>query len=171
MWHLNVVLHDEGPPDINLGRIMEQIRESVRLREESPPTREQHVSQGTLDQVLGHRRRYTTESPQQLAKQAGFSVRETVCFNRTGWPAWWLNGKVLGRRTFGLGQILALNALTLVFRRVDKRLPFPPLSLIAVLEPMKNIHCLCQTDARCFARSADREERHIAVFAWLWTIA
>jgi glycosyltransferase involved in cell wall biosynthesis/phospholipid N-methyltransferase len=93
---------------------------------------------GTLDEALGHRRRYTLESLQRLADQAGFSVRQTILFNRTGWPAWWLNGKVLKRKTFGLGQIVALNTLTPVFRRVDERLPFPPLSLIAILEPRES---------------------------------
>ena len=93
--------------------------------------------QGTLDEALGHRRRYTTESLQQLAEQAGFKVRETILFNRTGWPAWWLNGKVLKRRNVGRGQIVALNTFTPVFRRIDERLPFPALSLIAILEPRK----------------------------------
>jgi hypothetical protein len=65
-------------------------------------------------------------------------VQQTILLNRAGWPAWWLNGKVLKRRSFGLGQILALNALTPIFRRIDQRLPFPPLSLIAILEPRKN---------------------------------
>jgi SAM-dependent methyltransferase len=93
---------------------------------------------GTLDQVSGHRRRYTPESFQQLADQAGFSVQQTILFNRAGWPVWWLNGKVLKRRSFGFVQILALNALTPVFRRIDQQLPFPPLSLIAILQPRRN---------------------------------
>ena len=93
---------------------------------------------GTLDEVLGHRRRYTPESLQQLAEQSGFTVQQTILFNRTGWPAWWLNGQVLKRHTFGLGQIFALNTLTPVFRRIDEHLPFPPLSLIAILEPRAN---------------------------------
>jgi hypothetical protein len=38
----------------------------------------------------------------------------------------------LRRRTFGLGQIMALNLLTPVFRLIDKFLPWAPLSLIAV---------------------------------------
>ena len=37
------------------------------------------------------------------------------------------------RRTFGLGQILVLNTLTPIFRMLDRWLPVPPLSLIAVL--------------------------------------
>jgi glycosyltransferase involved in cell wall biosynthesis len=90
---------------------------------------------GTLDEVLGHRRRYTKASLRAVAEAAGFEVKDVLQFNRAGTPAWWLNGKLLKRRTFGLVQIKALNALTPLFRRVDAVLPFPPLSLIAVLEP------------------------------------
>src|SRR2546430_1930926 len=54
-------------------------------------------------------------------------------FNRVGVVAWWINGKLLRRRAFGLLQIKLLNVLTPVFRMLDKFLPLPPLSLIAVL--------------------------------------
>ena len=90
---------------------------------------------GTLDDVLGHKRRYTEGTLRAVATEAGFEVAEIVRFNRVGWPAWWLNGKLLRRRTFGLGQIIALNMLTPIFRRIDRILPFPPLSLIAILRP------------------------------------
>jgi glycosyltransferase involved in cell wall biosynthesis len=89
---------------------------------------------GTLDEVLGHRRRYTEASLRQLAADAGFETREVLAFNRVGTPAWWWNGKVLRRRHFGLLQIAALNLLTPLFRLVDRALPFPPLSLVAILE-------------------------------------
>ena len=91
---------------------------------------------GTLDEVLGHRRRYTVESLARLAADAGFTVREMVHFNRVGRPAWWLNGRLLKRRDFGLFQIMMLNLLTPLFRLVDRALPFDALSLIAVLEPV-----------------------------------
>jgi glycosyltransferase involved in cell wall biosynthesis len=91
---------------------------------------------GTLDEVLGHKRRYTPETLTSLAERAGFSVQELIPFNRVGRPAWWLNGKVLRRREFGLFQILALNALTPLFRQIDGALPFPPLSLVAILRPV-----------------------------------
>ncbi len=55
-------------------------------------------------------------------------------FNRVGVIAWWLNGRVLRRRTFGLWQIKVLNLMTPFFRLVDKVLPLPPLSLIAVIK-------------------------------------
>jgi hypothetical protein len=44
------------------------------------------------------------------------------------------SGKILRRHTFGLFQIWMLDVLTPLFRRIDWLLPFPGLSLIAVLE-------------------------------------
>jgi glycosyltransferase involved in cell wall biosynthesis len=88
---------------------------------------------GTLDEVLGHCRRYTTEQLVSVASQAGFRVEQILNFNRAGVPAWWLNGRILRRKTFGLGQIRLLNVLTPLFRLVDSWLPLPPLSIIAIL--------------------------------------
>lgn len=102
---------------------------------------------GTLDEVLGHRRRYTETSLRQVAKAAGFEVGEMIRFNRVGSPAWWLNGKVLRRRHFGLAQIAALNLLTPLFRLVDRALPFPALSLIAVLRPAPAADAAARTTA------------------------
>jgi glycosyltransferase involved in cell wall biosynthesis/phospholipid N-methyltransferase len=90
---------------------------------------------GTLDEVLGHKRRYTRASLEKLAADAGFAVERVVEFNRVGRPAWWLNGRLLRRREFGLFQIMTLNLLTPLFRLVDRALPFDALSLIAVLVP------------------------------------
>ena len=93
---------------------------------------------GSLDEVLGHCRRYTEEQLAAVSRDAGFEVEEILKFNRPGVPAWWLNGKILRRTTFGLGQIRLLNALTPVFRRIDSWLPLPPLSLIAILRKSGN---------------------------------
>jgi glycosyltransferase involved in cell wall biosynthesis len=88
---------------------------------------------GSLDEVLGHFRRYTEEQLVHVAQRAGFHLERMLKFNRPGVPAWWLNGRVLHRKTFGLMQIRILNLLTPLFRLMDPLLPFPPLSLIAVL--------------------------------------
>ncbi len=88
---------------------------------------------GTLDDVLGHQRRYTQNQLKELAGTAGFRLETMLEFNRVGVIAWWINGKLLRRRTFGLWQIKMLNLLTPLFRVLDKFLPLPPLSLIAVL--------------------------------------
>jgi len=93
---------------------------------------------GSLDEVLGHCRRYTEEQLVELAQQAGFQVKQILKFNRPGVPAWWFNGKVLRRQTFGMGQIRLLNLLTPIFRRIDPWLPLPPLSIIAVLRKQES---------------------------------
>lgn len=88
---------------------------------------------GSLDEVLGHFRRYTQEQLVSVSEQAGFRVEQVLKFNRPGTPAWWLNGRILYRTTFGLGQIRILNLLTPLFRIMDSWLPLPPLSIIAIL--------------------------------------
>jgi glycosyltransferase involved in cell wall biosynthesis len=88
---------------------------------------------GSLDEVLGHFRRYTQEQLVEVAERAGFRLEKVLKFNRPGVVAWWLNGRVLRRKTFGLGQIRLLNIMTPVFRLLDNWLPLPPLSIIAIL--------------------------------------
>jgi glycosyltransferase involved in cell wall biosynthesis len=88
---------------------------------------------GTLDQALGHCRRYTKDQLVEVSQKAGFRVEKVLNFNRAGVPAWWLNGRILRRKTFGLVQIRLLNFLAPLFRLSDTWLPFPPLSIIAIL--------------------------------------
>ena len=88
---------------------------------------------GSLDEVLGHFRRYTKDQLVELAQKAGFHVEKVLEFNRPGVFAWWLNGRILHRKTFGLGQIRVLNLLTPIFRILDPALPLPPLSIIGIL--------------------------------------
>jgi glycosyltransferase involved in cell wall biosynthesis len=87
---------------------------------------------GTLDEVLEHCRRYTEEQLKDVAQRAGFTVETVLRFNRPGVVAWWLNAKLLKRRTFGLAQIRVLNLLTPLFRVMDSWLPLPPLSIIGI---------------------------------------
>jgi hypothetical protein len=90
---------------------------------------------GTLDQVLGHKRRYTAESLIRLADNCGLHVQQLIEFNRLGSIAWFLNGKLLRRRHFGLVQIKLLNVLTPLFELLDRVVPVPALSLIGVMVP------------------------------------
>jgi glycosyltransferase involved in cell wall biosynthesis len=89
---------------------------------------------GTLDEVLGHQRRYSKQSLRKLADDCGLKTVKMLEFNRLGTLAWFLNGKLLRRRTFGLFQIWMLNFLTPMLRYVDRFLPLPALSLIAVVQ-------------------------------------
>jgi glycosyltransferase involved in cell wall biosynthesis len=88
---------------------------------------------GTLDSVLGHQRRYTRETLAKLAADCDMEILELIEFNRVGTIAWFLNGRILRRRSFGLGQIWLLNLITPIMRRLDRIAPIPPLSLIAVM--------------------------------------
>jgi glycosyltransferase involved in cell wall biosynthesis/phospholipid N-methyltransferase len=128
---LNVIEHVEDDLDAlrNIRAALATDGRAIILVPQSP------ALMGSLDEVLGHKRRYTPETLSEVAVRAGFRVCDILSFNRVGTPAWWLNGKLLKRREFGLAQIMMLNLLTPVFRRVDATLPFPALSLIAILEP------------------------------------
>ena len=68
-----------------------------------------------------------------MARAAGFDIERLIKFNRLSTFAWFLNGKILRRRYFGLIQIKTLNLLVPLMRVIDS-LPMPPLSLIAVLK-------------------------------------
>jgi SAM-dependent methyltransferase len=125
---LNVIEHveDDRLAMENIHHVLGRDGRAIVLVPQGPD------AHGTLDEALGHKRRYTQASLRTLAEESGFVVEDVLSFNRAGWPAWWLNGKLLRRRTFGLIQVLALNLLVPVFRRIDRHLPFPPLSLVGI---------------------------------------
>ncbi|HEV8112824.1 MAG TPA: glycosyltransferase [Planctomycetota bacterium] len=87
---------------------------------------------GTLDEVLGHERRYTRESLAEAFRANGFELETMFDFNRTTLPAWWFNGRILRRRHFGKLQLKLLNMSVWLVRRLDGWLPWPGTSLIAI---------------------------------------
>jgi glycosyltransferase involved in cell wall biosynthesis len=87
---------------------------------------------GTLDEVLGHRRRYTRESLQDVLERAGFMVETMIGFNRVSWPAWYAAGKLLRRSRLNRGLLRIFDASVFLWRRIDRVLPLPPISLIAI---------------------------------------
>ena len=87
---------------------------------------------GTLDEVLGHKRRYTRAGLRATIEAQGFHVDQTLDFNRATTPAWQMNGQLLKRRHFSKPQLKAVNLLTWLFRRLDSVLPWQGASLIAV---------------------------------------
>ena len=126
---LNVIEHIEDDVDAlrNIQAILDEGGRAIILVPNGPGL------YGSLDEVLGHYRRYTAEQLIGVSQEAGFEVERVLKFNRPGILAWWLNGRVLRKKTFGLAQIRLLNVLTPIFRVLDPVLPLPPLSLIAIL--------------------------------------
>jgi glycosyltransferase involved in cell wall biosynthesis len=87
---------------------------------------------GSLDNVLGHQRRYTRQTLRNAIEKQGLQLDRLVDFNRVTVPFWWLNGRVLNRRHFSKVQLKLVNMFTWLFRRVDPILPWRGASLIAV---------------------------------------
>lgn len=87
---------------------------------------------GTLDRALDHRERYTRESLQHGLVRAGFEVERIFDFNRFSVPGWWLNGKILRRKTFSRLQLKVLQITMPLLRRIDRIFPWGGLSIIAV---------------------------------------
>jgi glycosyltransferase involved in cell wall biosynthesis len=87
---------------------------------------------GTLDLALGYRKRHTRESVRQLLEASGLKVERIFDFNRFSAPGWWLNGKILRRKTFSRLQLKALQIAMPLLRRIDGVFPWGGLSLIAL---------------------------------------
>ena len=86
----------------------------------------------SLDEELGHWRRYSEDQLRARMSEAGFTVEAMLRFNRISRPGWWLNGKILKRRTISRFQLKNFDRLVWLFRRIDQHLPWSPTSIIAV---------------------------------------
>lgn len=130
MLCLNVIEHvaDDRQALANIREVLAEVGQAVILVPQGP------WNYGSLDEALGHKRRYTEVSLTAVAEAAGLVVERILPFNRVGTLAWFLNGKLLRRRRFGSVQIRLLGLLTPIMRLLDPYLPLPPLSLIAVLK-------------------------------------
>jgi glycosyltransferase involved in cell wall biosynthesis len=126
---LNVVEHLEDDVNAlrNIRRSLDRNGRAIILVPNGPGL------YGSLDRVLGHYRRYTRKQLITACEQAGFHVEKLLKFNHLGAPGWWLNGRVLKKQTFGFWQIKLLNTILPLVRPIDRFLPFPHLSWIAIL--------------------------------------
>lgn len=87
---------------------------------------------GTLDEVLGHYRRYSEPELRDKMEQAGLRVETILRFNRVTRPAWFVNGKILKKRGFGRFQLWTFDRMVWLWRRIDPFLPWSPVSIIAI---------------------------------------
>jgi SAM-dependent methyltransferase len=87
----------------------------------------------SLDEALGHLRRYSKGRLEGNMREAGFEVERTiVSFNKIGVLSWILNGKIMKRKHFSKIQIKILNIFTWVFRLINPILPWKGLSVIVI---------------------------------------
>jgi glycosyltransferase involved in cell wall biosynthesis len=86
----------------------------------------------SLDEVLGHRCRYSKEMLSAELRSTGFEIETLRDFNHFGVPGWLLNGRVLKRRHFSRNQLKLFNVLVPAIRRIDDLIPGKGLGIIAV---------------------------------------
>ena len=87
---------------------------------------------GTLDQGLGHFRRYDRRALSDVLARAGFVVESMESLNAVGLAGWWLNSRVARRALIPEGQARFVDKL-IPWLEVERRLDLPVgLSLVAV---------------------------------------
>ncbi|HSY48427.1 MAG TPA: glycosyltransferase [Thermoanaerobaculia bacterium] len=87
---------------------------------------------GTLDQGIGHQRRYDKDELVAMLQTAGFEVEEAVYQNRAAKLAWWLNSTVFKRQALPAAQSKIFDHLVPLLKALDGERPKSGLSLIAV---------------------------------------
>ncbi|MGZ8868334.1 MAG: methyltransferase, partial [Thermoanaerobaculia bacterium] len=87
---------------------------------------------GSMDKGIGHQRRYEKDELIAKLERAGFTLDYLGYQNRIGKLAWWLNGKLAGRRALPSAQSRIFDALVPLFRAFEGSNPSTGLSLIAV---------------------------------------
>jgi SAM-dependent methyltransferase len=89
---------------------------------------------GTLDEALGHHRRYGRADLTAKFQAAGLAMRHLEYFNLAGVPGWWFVGRVLRRRLITAASLSWYDALVPLFR-LERWLPWRPgQSLIGIGE-------------------------------------
>ena len=87
---------------------------------------------GSLDKALGHYRRYSSQELRQKMELAGFHVERILEFNRVSRPGWYLSGRVFRSGALSPRMMALFDRFVWLWRRVDKLLPWPPTSIIAI---------------------------------------
>jgi glycosyltransferase involved in cell wall biosynthesis len=87
---------------------------------------------GSIDETLGHKRRFSREEIRALLESSGFAVEQLAELNRVGKPAWWLYCKGLGRTQINKITLKAFDKTVWLWRRIDGLFPWNGLSLIMV---------------------------------------
>jgi SAM-dependent methyltransferase len=87
---------------------------------------------GSLDQRLGHKRRYSIVGARTLLESCGLVVEKVYDFNKAGAPPWWVYSKVLGAKSINKPVLKTFDKTVWLWRRIDWLLPWHGLSLIVV---------------------------------------
>ncbi|HJT88875.1 MAG TPA: bifunctional glycosyltransferase/class I SAM-dependent methyltransferase [Bryobacteraceae bacterium] len=87
---------------------------------------------GTLDEALGHYRRYSIPELRQKMEAAGFHVEQILEFNRVSRPGWYVSGRILKSTALSPRGMALFDRFVWLWRRLDGVLPWPATSIIAI---------------------------------------
>src|ERR1022692_3481854 len=87
---------------------------------------------GTLDQSLGHKRRYGSREARQMLESEGFTVETLYNFNKAGTPPWLAYSRLFGSKHINKPVLKIFDKTVWMWRRLDVLMPWPGLSLIIV---------------------------------------
>ena len=86
----------------------------------------------SLDEAIGHYRRYDSQRLRGLFEDLGYEVEELFTLNKIGVLGWWWRGKVAKQKAIGRVGLKAFNVMVPLFRLLDPILPWKGLSLVLV---------------------------------------
>jgi SAM-dependent methyltransferase len=88
---------------------------------------------GTLDEAVGHHRRYLPATLRAVLEENGFSVEHLKWMNLVGIPGWFFNSRVLKRRVMPALQLKLYDAVAPLLAEMESHLRLPlGLSLLVV---------------------------------------
>ena len=87
---------------------------------------------GTLDQALGHRRRFSEAELRTLFETHGFAVQSISQLNKIGAVGWLFYGKLLHMNRINKFMLKIFDKTVWITRHLDGVLPWPALSVVAV---------------------------------------
>ncbi|HET9451876.1 MAG TPA: methyltransferase domain-containing protein, partial [Aggregicoccus sp.] len=88
---------------------------------------------GAIDEAVGHHRRYTRPQLQGLLEANGFEVERLEWMNLVGIPGWFMNSRVMRRRSVPKLQLKLYDRLAPLFAQAESHVKLPVgMSLFAV---------------------------------------
>jgi SAM-dependent methyltransferase len=99
---------------------------------------------GTLDQAMGHKRRFDASGMRSIMEAQGFTVQKIYSLNKAGSPPWWAYSRIFGRKHINKAVLKIFDKTVWLWRRLDALLPWRGLSLVAVAT--KDRHGLLSSD-------------------------
>jgi glycosyltransferase involved in cell wall biosynthesis len=87
---------------------------------------------GSLDEHLGHFRRYEKDELTEKLSAARFKIEDIRFVNRPGVFGWWVNGKLLRRRVLPKMQLRAFSWMQPLLKKEETQPPSYGMSLLAI---------------------------------------